>query len=124
MLITTSSLQPAKRARRGITSVPILHSSTSHHQGRSGVTVGQLTSLEELCDSIDKLEVKKIYCQAFTTSFIDIKYIRCAHVHMCTSVCMLLLIVKLLIDTASSGLILKLLCVHVGEPGNRTMQVE
>ena len=69
MLITTSSLQPAKRARRGITSVPTLHSSTSHHQGRSGVTVGQLTSLEELCDSIDKLEVKKMYCPSLHHKF-------------------------------------------------------
>ena len=69
MLITTLSLQPAKRARRGVTTVPTLHSSTSHHQGRSGVAVGQLTSLEELCDSIDKLEVGKIYCPSLHREF-------------------------------------------------------
>ena len=60
--ISIWSLQPAKRARRGVISVPTLHSSTPHHQGgKSGVSVGQLTSLQELCDSIDKLEVKEMY---------------------------------------------------------------
>ena len=60
--ISLSDLQPAKRARRGVTSVPTLHSSTPHHQGgKSGVSVGQITSLQELCDSIDKLEVKEMY---------------------------------------------------------------